>query len=160
MKEDSEVEKLIQMIDDALRIAGNRAFKIRPSIRANAFSNASTYYHLQGHDKHAIPYMQKALDIFYASIILEDGDQVAYAITLSNAARLKVGLRLFSEAEQLYTEAIKIKEKVLPRDHHSLYRTVMNLANLYEHHMGQPNKANSLRKKYLSAFADNPWRQV
>lgn len=157
IKEAVEVEKLLPKIEEAMRIADNRSFIIRPSIRANAFSNAATYHHMLGHDKHAIPYMQKALDIFHRSK-LEEVDEVAYAITLANAARLEVGLRLFSEAEKHYLESIKIKERILPKDHHTLHRTVASLAQLYEPHMHQPEKANALRRRYQSAFSDTPWR--
>lgn len=157
IKEATEVEKLLPKIDEAMRIADDRSFTIRPSIRANAFSNAATYYHMLGHDKHAIPYMQKALDIFRGSK-LEQVDEVAYAIALANAARLEVGLRLFREAEKHCLEAIEIKERILPKDHHALHRTVASLAQLYKNHMHQPEKADALKRKYQSAFSDTPWR--
>ena len=153
---DGDRKEAIQLVHKAVRTASNKENHLSPWIRANAFSNAATYFHYENNNPRAEYYLEKALEVFHNS---DESDEIAYATILSGAAVLKAEMGLFNEAERLFRESIKLKEKHLSARHPSFIKTLNNLLDLYKRCMKKPREAKKLEKKNISStFSAKPWK--
>lgn len=121
---------------------------------ANALSNLGHLEHMVGNLSKADSYYRKALEIIISCAGRED---LEAGMVAANFATLLYDKGEYQLAEAGYLEAIKIKKLHLPPDHHSLEKTVLNLAQMYKN-LGYAEKAERLIRDELPSSKHQSWK--